>query len=77
MSNTVKNGDTVLWRGAWGSEPAKEAKIRSLIKCESEGVKDGTTVSEALWETVQNGRKFIVDLDNGSWAWGFQLSPLE
>ena len=75
MEDVLKTGDTVIWRGAWGIDEPKEAKVKEITLCEAEGVKHGRLVSEVLWDKVTSGRKIIVDLDNGHWAWGFQISP--
>lgn len=75
MDKVLRSGDTVIWRDAWGSAEPTEARVRSINKCRWEGDKDGTPVTEALWDKVMDGRNFIVDLDNGKWAWGFQLAP--
>ena len=73
-TNKLKVGDTVIWRGAWGSEPPKEAKVEGIQKC-PQGSKYGKDVTSADWDTVMNGRTIVVDLDNGHWAYGNQLKP--
>ena len=75
MEDVLKTGDTVNWRGAWGIDAPKEARVKEILLCEAEGVKHGSLVNEVLWDKVTAGRKIIVDLDNGHWAWGFQISP--
>ena len=67
----LKIGDKVNWRGAWGSEKTKPAKVTGLIKTTRKRSKDGKDVNSVSW-----GRKeyFIADLDNGHWAYGTQLT---
>jgi hypothetical protein len=73
----LRIGDMVMWRGAWGSEPAKVAKVTGIEVC-AVGTKNGMSVSNAKWTTVKSGKKtIVVDLDNGHWAYGSQLDPIE
>jgi hypothetical protein len=76
MGNLLKTGDTVKWKGCWGKDDVKLAKITEISLCVYENVKYGDIVSEVSWDKVIGGRKVIVDLDNGHWAWGFQISPI-
>ena len=69
----LKIGDKVLWRGAWGNEPAKEAKVKSIELCERRGEKEGKSVLVAKWADAE---RLVVDLDCGHWAYGYQISPL-
>lgn len=66
----LKVGDTVNWHGAFGREPAKEAKVESIELCKP-GQKHGEPVNSVDWENVKN---VVVDLDNGHWAYGTQLT---
>lgn len=69
--NTLKIGDKVSWRGSWGQEPAMEATIEGIeINCIN---KSGKEVSSVNWERV-NDRSVIVNLNNGHWAYGNQIS---
>ncbi len=72
----LRKGHKVNWRGAWGNEPPKEVKIKSIIKCEFPGSKDGDEVSSVKWDKVK-GRNYIFDLDNGCWCWASQISEIE
>lgn len=72
----LKVGDSVMWRGAWGSEPPVKVKVIAMQKCPS-GSKYGRDVESADWDTVRNGRTIVVDLDNNHWAYGDQLSPIK
>ena len=68
----LKKGDTVIWRGSWGNDLPKEAKVTSIEICPN-GMKNGEEVNEVPWDMV-NGRNVVVDLDNGHWAYGDQIS---
>jgi hypothetical protein len=68
-------GDTVLWRGSWGKDEPKEAKIRNIEICKV-GEKYGKATTWVLWSTVRNGN-VTVDLDNGHWACGTQINPIK
>lgn len=74
MKDTLNIGDTVSWRGAWGTQPAQDAVVRDIIKCEA-GTKYGNSTSEIKWDSI-DGRNIIVDLTNGSWAYGNQITQL-
>jgi hypothetical protein len=70
----LKVGDKVMWRGSWGNEPAKLATVTGMEIC-SNGSKSGRSVGSADWDVVTSGRKVVVELDNGHWAYGEQLRP--
>lgn len=72
----LRVGDTVNWKGSWGGDLAKEVKVTEMELCE-EGSKYGEPKTEMDWETVQEGRRVVVSLDNGHWAYGYQLEPLK
>jgi hypothetical protein len=65
-SEVLKVGDSVNWRGNWGSHP--------VVKSISVGSNEDP-VESVKWEEV-NTRDVIVDLDNKHWAYGNQLSRL-
>lgn len=67
-------GDTVLWRGSWGTDEPKPA-IVIRIQITRPGEKYGLGALSACWETARQNR-VVVDLDNGCWAYGTQLAPL-
>lgn len=73
MDNVLRVGDVVTWRGVWGSEEAKDAKVIGIIECYAPGEKDGIEIDSVDWESV-DGRDYIIDLDNGHWSWSFQVS---
>lgn len=70
----LRIGDSVMWRGSWGRDMAKEVKITEIeIGC-GDG-KHGTEVSEVSWDTIKEGG-VVVTLDNNHWAYGYQLDEL-
>lgn len=69
----LKVGDVVWWSHIWGTEPPKKARIR-LIELVGPWEKEGFRVESVTWN---NKNAFIVSLDNGHWAYGYQLNPLE
>jgi hypothetical protein len=77
-NDKLKIGDKVMWRGAWNTEPPKEATIESMSLC-PKGSKFGRDIKSADWNTVKgNGRgQILVNLDNGHWAYGYQLKPIK
>lgn len=75
MKDTLNIGDTVSWRGAWGTEPAEEAKVSDMWITKNPREKYGKQVQDASWDMVKQNR-VVVDLENGHWAYGEQLSQL-
>jgi hypothetical protein len=69
--DTLKIGDTVLWRGGFGSEPAKLAVVEGIEI--TNGDKYGFPVNEVPWSEVYD-RNVTVDLDNNHWAYAEQIS---
>lgn len=70
----LKVGDTVMWRGAWGRDAARPAKIENMELCEAPRMKEGVRVRAVDWA---DKARLVVDLDNGSWAYGFQIEKME
>lgn len=71
----LKIGDEVKWSGSWGSNPEEVVTVTNILLCNYPGDKEGQNVSEVGWFRVKE-REVIVDLDNGHWAWGFQIKKL-
>lgn len=69
----LKIGDTVSWRGCFGSDPAKDAEVKEIIITEQPRTKYGKNVDSVDWELVKENR-VLVDLTNGFWAYGEQIS---
>ena len=62
----LKVGDEVIWRGSWGKDLPKVVKVTCIE------VND-INVSSIEWVNSGN-RNVVVDLDNGHWAYGFQIT---
>ena len=74
-TNTLKVGDTVSWRGAWGNQASSLARVKSIDLVEP-GEKHGyQSVEEVDWSRVPT--EVVVDLDNGHWAYGRHITELE
>lgn len=71
---TLAVGDTVLWRGGFGGDAPQPAVVTGIEVCEHERDKYGTTATTVAWDRIRHA---VVDLDNGHWAYGDQLSPKE
>ena len=65
----IRVGDTVIWKGSWGSDPAKEAKVLKIERCRK-GEKYGKQV-DSIGEYELD--RAVFDLDNGHWAYGYQI----
>jgi hypothetical protein len=69
----LRVGDEVVWRGAWGTEAPVHARVIHIEHtC---GEKYGDDVESAPWSAMVD-REFTVDLDNGSWAYADQITPV-
>lgn len=68
-------GDTVLWAGSWGTEPYERAVVGTITLCDEPNSKRGDEFDKLEWNRIKD-RDVIINLDNGHWAWGFQLKPL-
>ncbi len=62
----LKVGDEVIWRGSWGKDLPKVVKVTCIE------IND-INVSSIDWDKVES-RSVVVDLDNGHWAYGFQIA---
>lgn len=61
-------GDTVNWKGAFGTETPKEAKVIAIeIKEKS--------VDWLNWHLIDS-KDVIIALDNGRWAYGYQINKI-
>ena len=71
MSDILKIGDKVWWRGGFGSEPPKIAVAQGIEI--TNGDKYGFPVDNVSWSKVYD-RNVTVDLDNNHWAYAEQIS---
>jgi hypothetical protein len=67
----LKVGDTVQWRGCFGSAPPVPAVVVAIDEVEP-GTKYGDSVDSMDWADVPS--RAVVNLDNGHWAYGRQIS---
>ena len=69
--NILRKNDKVIWRGSWGLDAPKEVVVLNIEKIKP-GQRDanGIKVEEISWDD-----DFVVDLDNGKWAYSYQVSP--
>lgn len=72
----LRIGDEVFWRGNWGKNAPKVAKVES-IETDCRDDKQGTPVDEVPWSEVYDSDIVIVTMDNEHWAYGYQLTPIE
>lgn len=70
----LKVGDEVIWRSGWGEGAPRPARVKRIeVDC-NQLAEDGVLVDELPWGQVHT-RSTVVDLENGSWAYGTQLWP--
>lgn len=72
----VKDGSTVYWRGSWGTDLPKLAKVEGIERTVNEHEKDGKPVESVNWVDGEWEFPFVCGLDNGHWAYSYQLEPL-
>jgi hypothetical protein len=75
MDNILHVGDTVLWKGGFGLDPAREVIVEGIELITEAGSKYGTPVQAAQWSHL-TGRHAVISLKNQHWAYGCQISPL-
>jgi hypothetical protein len=69
----VSVGDTVMWHGGWDLSAPKKVKV-TKIRVHING-RRGTPVVSAPWIEMTR-HNAVVDLDNGVWCYGDQISPV-
>lgn len=73
MSGILRVGDEVEWRGGWGKHPPRRAVVTRIEILDGTDDKYGLDTDEVAWEPACD---FVVDLDNGHWAYGTQVTPV-
>jgi hypothetical protein len=68
----IKVGDTVQWRGAWGSSSPQKATIESIEVTRRPREKYGNSVNEVDEELVRMNR-VVFNLTNGHWCYSSQI----
>lgn len=66
----VKVGQKVKYRGDFGSGHVEVVKLEGIELCEDEHEKYGEPVDEV---DVKDLYRCCVSLDNGHWAYGYQI----
>lgn len=73
QEKVIKVGSRVMYRGCFGVDPAKEAKIESITKALEKRSKDGRSTKSIDWDEKEYGC-FI--LSDGHWCYGEQIVDL-
>ena len=73
MSTILRVGDRVLWCGGFGDQAPRPARVVRVDLVEP-GQKHGVSVDAVPWSALT--RDVVVDLDNGHWAYGYQIRPM-
>ena len=73
QEKVIKVGSRVMYRGCFGVDPAKEAKIESITKSLEKHSKDGCSTKSIDWDEKEYGC-FI--LSDGHWCYGEQIVDL-
>lgn len=73
QEKVIKVGSRVMYRGCFGVNPAKEAKIESITKALEKCSKDGRSTKSIDWDEKEYGC-FI--LSDGHWCYGEQIVDL-
>ena len=63
-----------MWSGGWGSKPPKKAKVTGIELCENQNDTNGINVREI---DIKDLNRSVFMLDNGHWAYGVQIEPIE
>lgn len=72
MSDVVKVGDTVVWRGEWGGAEPKTARVVSTFQASPPHLICGPDGGKEI-EFPQRVKTAYV-LDNGNWCYAEQIS---
>ena len=73
QEKVIKVGSRVMYRGCFGVDPAKEAKIESITKALEKRSKYGCSTKSIDWDEKEYGC-FI--LSDGHWRYGEQIVDL-
>jgi hypothetical protein len=72
MKSTIKIGDTVTFRGAFGTAAPARAKVESMELTDFPREKYGDDVAEVTIEQVRANR-VVFSLDCGNWCYSDQI----
>ena len=74
LSNVLKVGDKVSWRGSFGSADPVEVTVTSLEVTDYPRDKHGKDVDGVTWDLVKENR-VTFGLSSGNWAYADQIAP--
>lgn len=74
MEKFIRIGDEISWRGSWGTQPPKLARVVHIEKTRAPGEKHGNSVNEI---SVAEKYCAVFSLDNGHWAFGDAIALVE
>jgi hypothetical protein len=74
LSNVLKVGDKVSWRGSFGSADPVEVTVTSLEVTDLPRDKYGKDVDGVTWDLVKENRVNF-GLSSGNWAYADQIAP--
>lgn len=75
MDFSLRVGHPVIWRGSWGTDAPRVVLVTDIEQVREIGDKYGVAVESLPWSTVRAGFA-VVSLENGHWAYGYQLEPV-
>jgi hypothetical protein len=74
MTQTIRTGDRVMWRGCFNTQPAMPVEVTGIELCSVPRSKYGNPINEV---PVDKKDYCVFSLSNGHWAYGEQISPAE
>ncbi len=72
MSETIKVGDDVVWRGGFGQDMPLSATVKGMTLTDNPREKYGESVDEVDLYSVRENL-VVFDLDNGHWCYSEQI----
>lgn len=78
MPAILRIGDAVNWHRSYGTKAAQRVLVVAIMRVDSKSDIDsrqGDEVDSMPWSEVPEHA--VVDLENGQWAYGYQLEPVE
>lgn len=76
MIKTIEAGSKVMWSGSWGSDRSKEATIEYIEETTDINSKEGEEVDSVYHNGKEWNTYFICGLDNGHWAYSYQIDAI-
>lgn len=75
MLQRLTIGDTVKWRGGFGTQAASEVEVTGLELTAEPRSKYGEPVVAVSWADVRADR-VVIDLANGHWCYASQIEQI-